>query len=400
MYIGELEKMSKTFIYNHGGSENHGCEALVRTVNNLVGKGRKLCLLSEVPQQDFRYNIQNVMTIETAKHSYSRFSGAFLRAYVHLKKTGDYFPMDILPYIKSLKNFKQGDVEISVGGDIYCYEDYPKFIKLHELICKRGCKTILLGCSLEEKLFDDPNFLKDMKRYDYISARESLTYDLLKKAGLTNIGLTPDTAFTLEKELLPLPNRFIEGNTIGINVSPLVIRKENSIGIVYENFKYLIQKIIEKTDCAIALIPHVIWENNDDRTILDKLYKEFEQTGRIVLIEDCNCMQLKGYISRCRFFIGARTHATIAAYSTGVPTLVLGYSIKSRGIAMDLFGTNENYVISVQNLKKTIDLSNAFKWIWEHEREIRRQLETILPDYVKRTENLKENIEMIIGSKL
>ena len=400
MYIGELEKMGKTFIYNHGGSENHGCEALVRTVNNLIGKGKKLCLLSEVPQQDFHYNIQNVVTIEAAKRSYSKFSGAFLKAYVHLKRTGDYFSMDILPYTKSLKNLKLGDVEISVGGDIYCYEDYPKFIKLHELIYKRGCKTILLGCSLEKKLFEDPQFLEDMKRYDYISARESLTYDLLKKAGLTNIGLTPDTAFTLEKELLPLPDGFIEGNTIGINVSPLVVKKETSIGIVYENFKYLIQKIIEKTDCAIALIPHVVWKDNDDRTILDKLYKEFKYTGRVVLIEDCNCMQLKGYISRCRFFIGARTHATIAAYSTGVPTLVLGYSIKSRGIATDLFGTNENYVVSVQNLKKTIDLSDAFKWIWEHEREIRKQLKTILPSYVKRTQNLKENIEIIIGSKL
>lgn len=78
------------------------------------------------------------------------------------------------------------------------------------------------------------------------------------------------------------------------------------------------------------------------------------------MIEDCNCMQLKGYISRCRFFIGARTHATIAAYSTFVPTLVLGYSIKSRGIATDLFGSDENYVISIQDLLNEEDLYQAF----------------------------------------
>ena len=51
------------------------------------------------------------------------------------------------------------------------------------------------------------------------------------------------------------------------------------------------------------------------------------------MIQDDNCMVIKGYISRCELFIGARTHATIAAYSTGVPTLVLGYSVKARGIA-------------------------------------------------------------------
>ena len=56
-------------------------------------------------------------------------------------------------------------------------------------------------------------------------------------------------------------------------------------------------------------------------------------------------------------FIGARTHATIAAYSSCVPTLVVGYSIKARGIAKDLFGTDEGYVLPVQALAKG---GNAF----------------------------------------
>src|SRR5699024_6163198 len=122
--------------------------------------------------------------------------------------------------------------------------------------------------------------------------------------------------------------------------------------------------IIENTECSIALIPHVVWEDNDDRTVLRMLYNKFQNTGRVVFVNDCNCMQLKGFISRCRFFVGARTHATIAAYSTCVPTLALGYSTKSRGIAKDLFGTEKNYVISVQDLRKKEDLLEAFKWIF------------------------------------
>ena len=61
----------------------------------------------------------------------------------------------------------------------------------------------------------------------------------------------------------------------------------------------------------------------------------YKSTGRVMLVQDCNCEELKGYISRCRFFIGARTHATIAAYSSQVPTLVVGYSVKAKGIAKD-----------------------------------------------------------------
>lgn len=65
-------------------------------------------------------------------------------------------------------------------------------------------------------------------------------------------------------------------------------------------------------------------------------------------------------------FIGARTHATIAAYSSCVPTLVVGYSIKARGIAKDLFGTDEGYVLPVQALAKKEDLVNAFDWLYQN----------------------------------
>ena len=61
---------------------------------------------------------------------------------------------------------------------------------------------------------------------------------------------------------------------------------------------------------------------DSDREPLKLLYDMYKYSNRIILIGDHNCEEIKGYISRCRFFIGARTHATIAAYSTKVPTLV------------------------------------------------------------------------------
>ena len=114
------------------------------------------------------------------------------------------------------------------------------------------------------------------------------------------------------------------------------------------------------------------------------LYEAFRDTGRVLLIDDHNCMELKGYIARCRMFIGARTHATIAAYSSCVPTLVLGYSVKSRGIARDLFGTEEHYVLPVQELQREEDLADAFVWLLEHEDAVRQRLTKIMPAYVKK----------------
>ena len=95
-------------------------------------------------------------------------------------------------------------------------------------------------------------------------------------------------------------------------------------------------------------------------------------------------MELKGYIARCRMFIGARTHATIAAYSSCVPTLVLGYSVKSRGIARDLFGTEDNYVIPVQNVVDSDTLAEGFRWLLVHQNDIRSHLEIVMPQYVQK----------------
>ena len=134
----------------------------------------------------------------------------------------------------------------------------------------------------------------------------------------------------------------------------------------------------------ILFIPHVIWKNNDDRICLNELFEKYKSSNRITIIEDCNCEEIKGYISNCRFFIGARTHATIAAYSSIVPTLVLGYSVKSVGIARDLFGSEDNFVVSAQTLSNDDDLVNRFKWIMSNEISIKNRLSTIIPEYKNR----------------
>ncbi len=384
--------MAEYIIYNHGGSENHGCEALVRTVSGLLQN--VTAIYSETPDQDKQYGVDELAAVWPACRGYSKASVDFLKAYLNLKIKGDYFAMDILPYKAAIQKMPSDAVEVSIGGDIYCYEDYPKFIRLHRMIAQNH-KSVLAGCSLEKELFADPAFVEDMKMYDLITARESLTYQFLLDAGIRNVKLIPDSAFTLPKEMVQFPDGFDTKNVVGINISPLVLRKETQSGIVLENFIRLVRYILDETEYTIALIPHVVWTGNDDREALEQLAKAIGKNSRVTVIEDGNCMQLKGFISRCRFFIGARTHATIAAYSTGVPTLVLGYSVKSRGIARDLFGTDENYVVPVQTLTRPNQIQQAFCWLEEHEEEIRARLEQRMPDYIQAACALKEAINTI-----
>ena len=158
------------------------------------------------------------------------------------------------------------------------------------------------------------------------------------------------------------------------------MKSESEDGITKRNYEKLIDYIIKNTDLNIALIPHVVETENDDREPLEELYQQFAESGRVCFINDCNCMELKGFIARCRFFVGARTHATIAAYSSCIPTLVVGYSIKAKGIAQDIFGTYKNYVLPVQSLKED-DLINSFQWLMKNEKSIKNHLASIMPEY-------------------
>ena len=88
--------------------------------------------------------------------------------------------------------------------------------------------------------------------------------------------------------------------------------------------------------------------------------------------------KLKGYISKCSFFVGARTHSTIAAYSSNIPTLVIGYSVKSKGIAKDLFGTYKGYVLPVQKLASENSLVDAYMRIMKM-----RSLKDFFREYIR-----------------
>ena len=381
-------------LYAHGGSGNHGCEAIVRSTVAML-QGQDIYIASRKPEEDKRYGIDEIANIYSEKKSPRRLSIDFMKAYWQLKVRHNYWEMDRLFYKEAIPRLNKCKAAMSIGGDNYCYADVQSYILMHEIYREKNIKTVLWGCSVEPDLLKQDKIRSDLKKYSLITARETITYEALKKVNNNTI-LVADPAFSLKSVEKKLPKEFIEGNTVGINISPMIMENESVQGMAYENYRCLIRYILAETDMHIALIPHVVWGDGDDRIPLKKLYNEFGDQGRIALIEDCNCMELKGYIKRCRFFIGARTHATIAAYSTGVPTLVVGYSVKARGIAKDIFGTTKNYALPVQSLKNKDDLLNAFVWLCDKEKKVKDYLKETMPFYKKKSNftyaELKEHI--------
>lgn len=381
---------NRLLMYMHAGSGNHGCEAIVNSVCYMVKE--KVTLLSYYGEEDEKYSLKDLCHI-VSERRFEEHQFAHVLYYGYRKLSGDQESFIRYRYGDVMKG-KTAPLAISIGGDNYCYDNMLSDLRLaNSAFNRKGVRTVLLGCSIEPELLKREDIVADLMRYHTIIARESITYEALKdmakeqdgriegRKRMPQILCYPDPAFTLQKRELPLPEGFAEGNTVGINVSPMIQDNEKESGITMECYEVLIQYIIENTGFQIALIPHVVWARNDDRKPIHTLYENFKDTGRVVEIGDGTCEELKGYISRCRLFVGARTHATIAAYSSCVPTLVVGYSVKARGIARDLFGQEEHYVLPVQSLRNRDDLVKEFQWLLSREKEIREKLEKKMPDY-------------------
>lgn len=368
----------KLLLYPHGGSGNHGCEAIVRSTAEITNANLILC--SSKVTEDAYYGLDNVCRIIVDRKRISYWSFDYLKAFLGYR-LGNKDSYDIACFRTIFDAARKVDFALSIGGDNYCYGIPQHLYLINKVLRDKGVSTVLWGCSIEPSSIKG-TMIEDLKGYRHIFARESITYQALKAAGIKAVSLCSDPAFVLPAIQHELPDGFIPKNTVGINVSPMIIANETVSGITMDNYIMLMQYIINRTDMNIALIPHVVWDFNDDRQPLKKLYDLFAHTGRVVLVNDMGAQHLKYLISQCRYLIAARTHASVAAYSSQVPTLVVGYSVKAKGIAKDIFGSYDNYVVPVQALDNAGELLTAFQWLENNEEKIHMLYADKIPSYI------------------
>ena len=367
-------------LYAHGGSGNHGCEALVRSSMKLLGD-HDYTLLSERPEEDVYYGLDKQLQILPTQQNLPAGLGYLAySAEMRLRREDSvYWRWRYRDFGDKIEGL---DLALAIGGDNYCYSGFTeRFSILNRKLAQKKIPIILWGCSIDKERLGSM-VMDDLRRYCLIVARESSTYDSLKEAGLNHVVFMPDTAFLLDAKDSPLPDGYLTGNMVGLNVSPLTIRQEPKAGSILRNCRRLIDYILQQTDMGVVLIPHVVWPDNDDRLPLTELYEEYASSGRVLMLGDNDAQTIKGIIRRCRFMIAARTHASIAGYSTSVPTVAMGYSVKSRGIAKDLFGTADHYVLPIDQMVEEDELTESFKWLVANEDNIRMLYDSRLMEYM------------------
>ena len=289
-------------------------------------------------------------------------------------------------YAPFLDRMVAGDMMLSSGGDMMCYGN-NEVIYTNEYLHDKGIRTILWGCSIGKENLT-PEKLETLGHFSLIYARESLTAEMLEGLGLKNVVLCPDPAFILEPEMCSLPDAFRK-DVVGLNLSNYVLGKDGLDTPFGREVIKLVKYILNQTELDILLVPHVMWKGQDDRLAAAAVQEYFEGEPRISVLDSdrLNYCQLRYVISRCRYFVGARTHAVISAYSTCVPALALGYSVKSKGIAKDL-GLSERLVVDSRHCIPGM-LVDSFKYLMETENDIHSHLQEVMPGYVKELEKVK-----------
>lgn len=394
--------MKNVFFPMHLGSGNRGCEGIIRGTKEILDFSNcKLIMYDKNPREialDKELGLVELGEFESYNEDcQGRDIFAFIKKVISFLG-GRIRIFGLLPYKHLLKNVDKESVVFFTGGDLYCYARYSKVNTwLNEELHKRGVKTVLWGASVSKEFLSE-NTIRGLKKFSCITCRESLSYKNLKEIGVNrNLYLFPDSAFVLKADPISLPECFEGTDVVGINISNFVNGSYGLDSLFGENIISLIKYILNNSQSNILIIPHVTWEKQDDRIISDNLYQKFRDTGRVFILDIKNMKytNIRYIISKCRFFVGARTHAIISAYSMGIPALALGYSIKSRGIAHDL-RLDPDLVVDCRRLSNKDEILDHYKKLEKNENAIRVGLKEVLPQYIKKAYDAKQAVKDIL----
>jgi colanic acid/amylovoran biosynthesis protein len=273
-------------------------------------------------------------------------------------------PFEDVYFRQNKERILSSDAVLCVGGDNYSL-DYgiPElFTMLDYYVLALGKPLIYWGASVGP-FSKNPTYEQYMavhlKQVTAIFAREQATVEYLESIGVNhNVYLMADPAFVM-KPAQPTDKKLgfaLQDQAIGLNFSPLMAKfvTDGDKDAWQRTCRAIIEKIARAFDRPIYLIPHVTIVHSDDHAFMQAVLATIDADCHVTLVPPClNAQETKWLIGRMAVFAGARTHATIAALSSAVPTLSFAYSIKAKGINRDVYG-HTDYCIQPGDL--TADL--------------------------------------------
>lgn len=294
---------------------------------------------------------------------------------------------------------RKADAVLSLGGDNYSL-DYGKpkrFISIGKYVKKNNVPFVIWGASIgpfvHNSAFENEIAEHLRKDVSLILSREEVTTNYLHSIGVKeNVRNVADPAFMMKPEK-PNSNNNLTGQYICVNFSDLMAKYVTcgDIDKWITICRRILTELLLEYKHKIILIPHV----KSDFTFMEKIISSLDSERLILADKSLNAAKMKWIISRSECNIACRTHSTIASFSTSVPTISLGYSIKAKGLNHQMYG-NENYMAYRSEITPEKIIS-IFKEVYGNKDKIKKELEEknikIKSEALKAGAYLKELIE-------
>jgi len=227
-----------------------------------------------------------------------------------------------------------------------------------------------------------------IKKAARVYTRDEQSKQVAEQLSSRDILLTTDVAFALPYERKEIGT---EGKIkIGFNPSGLLwaggYTQDNQFGLTLNYQEYcwkVCEELSRDSRYEVFLIPHVgtmsgseseELQHKDDSlesedglendSAVCKLIKK-RYSAMKILDGISTPMDVKGYIAAMDVFIGARMHATIGAFSSGVVTIPVSYSRKFEGLYDSL---GYDYLIHARDASTDEAVKKTLEYVWQYDK--------------------------------
>lgn len=317
---------------------------------------------------------------------------------IRYKQIGHVLPLSKKSFLKSIINykklffdkqiFKDADYILDIGqgdsfADIYGANRFNAIDLIHKEALRYRKPYCLLpqtiGPFKTDAIKKAAN--KAIEKATMVMARDKKSYDyvLTNVPEQINVKEYIDVAFFLPYTKQVFDPAFTH---VGLNISGLLwhggYTGDNQFGLK-DDYQKIIREIIEyfikMANVKLHLISHVVGSERNienDYEVCYDLIHELNYPNLILAPLFLSPIDAKSYISGMDFFMGARMHSTIAAFSSGVPVVPMAYSRKFNGLFEDSLGyqhlidlktdnTNEVLAFIIDTFSKRESLRNEIR---------------------------------------